>query len=67
MARMWHGCGLVRQETAPPLACLAANPEDLTDFDVPVYVAGRLWCPRTGRFSGINQGRHSNHLRAVGR
>jgi hypothetical protein len=40
MACMWHGCGLVRQETAPPLACLGANPQDLTDFDVPAYVAG---------------------------
>jgi hypothetical protein len=22
--------------------------------------------PRTGRFSGVDQGRHSNHLHAVG-
>jgi hypothetical protein len=52
LARTWHGCGCraVRQETAQPIPCLAANPQELSDFDVPVYVAGRLWCPAWGVF-----------------
>ena len=30
------------------MPCFAANPQELSDFDVPVYVAGRLWCPARG-------------------
>jgi hypothetical protein len=48
------------------MLCLAANPQELSGFDVPVYVAGRLWCPRMGVFSGVDQGRHTNHPHAVG-
>jgi hypothetical protein len=47
------------------MPCFAANPRELSGFGIPAYVAGRLWCPY-GAFSGVNQGRHSNHLHAVG-
>src|ERR1700744_518210 len=57
--------GTIWQETVPPVPCIAANPQELSDFDVPAYVTGRLWCPH-GAISGVDQSRHSNHLRAVG-
>ena len=35
------------------MPCLTANPQELSDFDVPVYVAGRLWCPAWGVFPAL--------------
>jgi hypothetical protein len=43
-------CGTVRQETVPPMPCFAANPQGRSDFGVPAYAAGRLWCPARGVF-----------------
>jgi hypothetical protein len=69
-------CGTARQVTVRLyVSWQGANPQDHSDFDVPTNVAGRLWCPALGtprphsggvpclgRFSGVGQGRHSDHL-----
>jgi hypothetical protein len=71
LACNWHEgnpsqCGTIRQETVPPTPCLAANPQELSDFDVSCLRRRAAVVPRTGRFSGVHQGRHSDHLRTVG-
>jgi hypothetical protein len=53
----WSG----RRPPALTVGWFGACPQDLSDFDIPAHVAGRLWCP-LGAFSGANQGRHVNHL-----
>jgi hypothetical protein len=52
LVHVWSAklCGTVRQETISPMPCFAAKPQELSDFDVPAYVAGRLWCPARGVF-----------------
>jgi hypothetical protein len=56
LACMWHGSveahcrGGPTGDHAQPMPCLGANPQELSDFDVPAYVAGRLWCPARGVF-----------------
>lgn len=37
----------------PPSPCQAANPQELSDFDLPVYVAGAAVVSRTGRFPAL--------------
>ena len=49
----WHTYGtdardMTGDRTALALPCRES--QELSEFDVPVYVAGRLWCPARGVF-----------------
>src|SRR6266849_8917090 len=45
--------GTIRQGIVPPTLCLAANPQDHSDFGLPAEAAGRLWCPARGVFPAM--------------